>query len=198
MINVFGIAGSQTSGSFRYIVAGAWTKAFHSGWGAHNGILAALLAKRGFNGPTDMFEGQYGFLESYSHNTHPEFILKDLGKGFLISRAGIKIHGACRQEHPVLNAVLAIVRRHDLKPEDVQRVDLHMMENAFIVVVEPEDSKRAPKNVGEAMHSVYFGVAMAILRRKAFIEEHTDRAWQIFNDEIEHDRKVVGAFHLTC
>lgn len=38
------------------------------------------------------------------------------------------------------------------------------------------------------------------LRQKgiACIEEHTDRAWQIFNDEIEHDRKVVGAFHLTC
>jgi putative phosphoribosyl transferase len=38
------------------------------------------------------------------------------------------------------------------------------------------------------------------LRQKGIdcIEEHTDRAWQIFNDEIEHDRKVVGAFHLTC
>jgi len=38
------------------------------------------------------------------------------------------------------------------------------------------------------------------LRQKGIdcIEEHTDRAWQIFNDEIEHDRKVVGVFHLTC
>ena len=38
------------------------------------------------------------------------------------------------------------------------------------------------------------------LRQKGIdcIEEHTDRAWQIFNDEIEHDRRVVGAFHLTC
>jgi hypothetical protein len=38
------------------------------------------------------------------------------------------------------------------------------------------------------------------LRQKGIecIEEHTDRAWQIFNEEIEHDRKVVGAFHLTC
>ncbi len=38
------------------------------------------------------------------------------------------------------------------------------------------------------------------LRQKGIdcVEEHTDRAWQIFNDEIEHDRKVVGVFHLTC
>jgi pimeloyl-ACP methyl ester carboxylesterase len=38
------------------------------------------------------------------------------------------------------------------------------------------------------------------LRQKGIdcIDEHTDRAWQIFNDEIGHDKKVVGAFHLTC
>ncbi|MCK5552660.1 MAG: MmgE/PrpD family protein, partial [Deltaproteobacteria bacterium] len=80
MIDALGITGSQTSGSFRYIVAGSWTKAFHSGWAAHSGILATQLAQKGFDAPTDIFEGQYGFLESYSENTHPELILKDLGK----------------------------------------------------------------------------------------------------------------------
>lgn len=30
------------------------------------------------------------------------------------------------------------------------------------------------------------------------VDERTDRAWQIFNEEIEQDRRVVGAFHLTC
>jgi dienelactone hydrolase len=38
------------------------------------------------------------------------------------------------------------------------------------------------------------------LRQKGIdcIDERTDRAWQIFNDEIQQDRRVVGAFHLTC
>jgi len=174
MMDALGIAGSQTSGSFRYIVAGSWTKAFHSGWAAHNGILAAHLAQIGFDAPTDIFEGQYGFLESYSQNTHPEFILKDLGKVYQTIRTGIKIHTACRAEHPALDAVLAIVRENDLKPQDIQRVDIYMIEHAFKLVVEPEDAKRAPKNVVEAMHSVYFGAAMAILKRRAFIEEHTE------------------------
>jgi 2-methylcitrate dehydratase PrpD len=175
MINALGIAGSQTSGSFRYIVTGAWTKAFHSGWAAHNGILAAHLAQKGFNGPADIFEGQFGFLQSYSHGTHPEILVEDLGREYLLSRSSIKIHGACRHEHPQLDAVLSIVRKNDLKPDDIQRVDLYLMKNAYIVVVEPEELKRAPKNVGDAMHSMYFGVAIAILRRKAFIEEHTER-----------------------
>lgn len=174
MVNALGILGSQTSGSFRYIVTGSWTKAFHSGWAAHNGILAAYLAQKGFDAPTDIFEGQYGFLESYSQNTHPELILKDLGKVYQTIRTGIKIHTACRHEHPALDTVLAIVRENDLKPEEIQRVDIYMIGNAFRLVVEPESEKRTPRNVVEAMHSMYFGAAMAIINRRAFIEEHTE------------------------
>jgi len=39
-----------------------------------------------------------------------------------------------------------------------------------------------------------------VLRQKGIdcIDAHTDRAWQIFNEEIERDTRVVGAFHLTC
>ena len=174
MIDALGITGSQTSGSFRYIVAGSWTKAFHSGWASHNGILAAQLAQKGFNGPSDILEGQYGFLESYSENTHPELIPKDLGKVYETLRTGIKTHTACRHEHPALDAVLGIVRGNGLKPEDIERVDIHMIGNAFRLVVEPEDEKRAPRNVVESMHSMYFGAAMAIIKRRAFIEEHTE------------------------
>ncbi len=174
MIDALGISGSQVSGSFRYIVAGSWTKAFHSGWAAHNGILAAQLGQLGFNAPTDIFEGQYGFLESYSHNTHPELVLKDLGKVYHTLRTAIKIHTSCRAEHPPLDVVLGIVRENDLKPEDIQRVDIYMIDHAFKLVVEPEAAKRAPQNIVEAMHSIYFGAAMAILKRRAFIEEHTE------------------------
>jgi 2-methylcitrate dehydratase PrpD len=184
MIDALGISGSQTSGSFRYIVAGSWTKAFHSGWASHNGILAAHLAQLGFNAPTDIFEGQYGFLESYSQDTHSELILKDLGRAYQTLRTGIKIHTACRHEHPALDTVLAIVRENDLKPEDIQRVDVYMIGNAFRLVVEPEERKRAPENIVEAMHSMYFGGAMAMIRRRAFIEEHTEnwiRSLQVSN-----------------
>ncbi len=173
--DALGIAGSQAAGSFRYIVDGAWTKALHSGWASHNGILAAHLAQKGFNGPNDIFEGKYGFFEAYSQNTDPELVMKDLGKFYWTLRTGIKIHAACRQEHPVLDVVLAIVNENDLKPEEIERVDLYMVIDAFKLVVEPEEKKRSPQNVPEAMHSIYFGVAMSVLRRSAFIEEHQEK-----------------------
>ncbi len=30
------------------------------------------------------------------------------------------------------------------------------------------------------------------------IAENTGRAWQLFNEQIQKGKKVVGAFHLTC
>ena len=174
MNDALGIAGSQTSGSFRYILAGSWTKAFHSGWACHSGILAAHLARQGFNAPSDILEGQYGFLQAYSENAQPELIVKDLGKVYWTLGTGIKLHSACRQEHSQLDAILHIVKANDLKPDDIERVDIYMIKLAYLFVVEPEDVKRDPKNVVDQMHSMFFGAAMAIIRRKAFVEEHAE------------------------
>jgi len=30
------------------------------------------------------------------------------------------------------------------------------------------------------------------------IAENTDKAWQLFNEQVQKGKKAVGAFHLTC
>jgi putative phosphoribosyl transferase len=42
--------------------------------------------------------------------------------------------------------------------------------------------------------------AKEFLRQKGIdcVDARTDRAWQLFNEEMERDTRVVGAFHLTC
>jgi 2-methylcitrate dehydratase PrpD len=104
-----------------------------------------------------------------------DLILKDLGVVYQTLRTGIKIHTACRHEHPALDAILAIVKEKNIDPQDIKKVDLYMIGNAFRLVVEPEEEKRAPTNVVEAMHSMYFGSAMALIKRRAFIEEHNEK-----------------------
>ena len=93
-------------------------------------------------------------------------------------------------EDSKLILILRHSHRNDLKPEDIQRVDLYLNKNSFIVVVEPEDRKRAPQNVPEAMHSIYFGVAVAIIRRKAFIDEHTE-SW-LQSPQVHYDTVLLG------
>ncbi len=47
-INAFGICGSQSSGIIEYLADGTWTKRLHPGWSAHGGVIAVLLAGKGF------------------------------------------------------------------------------------------------------------------------------------------------------
>jgi 2-methylcitrate dehydratase PrpD len=63
--HAFGIMGSQSSGSLQGTDEGVWTKRFNPGWAAHNGVTAATLAKMGFTGPAEIFEGKRGWYNAY-------------------------------------------------------------------------------------------------------------------------------------
>jgi len=61
LVNAMGICGSQARGIQQFLFDGTWTKRLHPGWAVHSGIIASLLASRGFTGPSEVFEGKFGF-----------------------------------------------------------------------------------------------------------------------------------------
>jgi len=172
MTNALGIAGSLTSGSMAFLQNGAWTKRLHPGWAAHNGIIASKLAKRRFTGSSDILEGRYGFLNSFSSNPNFELITNDLGKSFEIVKVSIKNHACCRYKQSAIDAIINIVSRNDLQPRDIEKVNIQLVGTAIPIVVEPVSTKYNPRNVVDAQFSMPFGAAVAILRRRAFIDEY--------------------------
>jgi len=172
MTNALGIAGSLTSGSMAFLQNGAWTKRLHPGWAAHNGIIASKLAKRRFTGPSEILEGRYGFLSSFSSNPNFELITNDIGKSFEIVKVSIKNHACCRYKQSAIDAIINIVSRNDLQPRDIEKVNIQLVGTAIPIVVEPESTKYNPKNVVDAQFSMPFGAAVAILKRRAFIDEY--------------------------
>ena len=62
--HAWGIAASQAAGLTRNF--GTMTKALHIGNAARNGIVAAQLAKGGFTGDVDIFDGKGGFVDVYT------------------------------------------------------------------------------------------------------------------------------------
>ena len=44
---------------------GSWTKRMHPGWASHSGIIAGLLAQKGYDGPHRIFEGGKGVYVGY-------------------------------------------------------------------------------------------------------------------------------------
>ena len=171
LLSALGIAGSQAAGSMEFLTEGAWTKRLHPGWAAFSGLHAALLAREGFVGPTTIVEGRDGFLKAYSNDPDPSKISAGLGTDFQILHTAVKPHACCRYTQAPIDAVLAIVRAHDIRPADVKTITIGMLETGIPVICEPSERTYHPANVVEAQFSLPFGVAVAVSRRRAGLEE---------------------------
>ena len=174
LLSALGIAGSQSAGSMEFLAEGAWTKRLHPGWAAFSGVHAALLAKEGFIGPRTILEGRDGFLKAYGLRPDPRKISAGLGEDFQILRTAVKPHACCRYTQAPIDAVLSIVQEHDVQPEQVERVTIGMLETGIPVICEPAARKSRPTNVVEAQFSLPFGVAVALLKRRAGLDEFSE------------------------
>ena len=172
MVNAFGIAGSQAAGSMEFLAQGAWTKRMHPGWAAHNGIIASLLAKKGFKGPSTIVEGRDGFLHAYSLNADANKVLEEIGSSFEIMRTSIKPHACCRYMQPPIDGILKIIKENQIKAEEVEKVTLGILKAGFPIIVTPEEIKYNPKSVVDAQFSMPFGAAAAILYGQTSLSQY--------------------------
>ncbi|MBI3302513.1 MAG: MmgE/PrpD family protein [Deltaproteobacteria bacterium] len=171
LLSALGIAGSQAAGSMEFLTDGAWTKRLHPGWAAFSGIHAALLAREGFIGPATILEGRDGFLKAYSLHPDPGRITDGLGMDFQILQTAVKPHACCRYTQAPIDAVLMLAKDYDLQPRDVERVTIGMLETGIPVICEPAERKYEPLSVVDAQFSLPFGVAVALAKRRAGLEE---------------------------
>ncbi len=178
MVNAFGIAGSQAAGSMEFLAQGAWTKRMHPGWAAHNGIIASLLAKKGFKGPSTIIEGRDGFLHAYSLNADANKVLEGIGSSFEIMRTSIKPHACCRYMQPPIDAILKIIKENQIKAEEVEKVTLGILKAGFPIIVTPEEIKYNPKSVVDAQFSMPFGAAAAILYGETSLKQFREKIIQ--------------------
>ncbi|MGA2880103.1 MAG: MmgE/PrpD family protein [Bryobacteraceae bacterium] len=168
-----GIAGSMAAGSMEFLADGAWTKRIHPGLAAQNGILAALLAAEGFTGPLRILEGRDGFLHGYSRSPIPERLTANLGESFEILHTAVKPHACCRYMQGPIDAVLAIMREHNLAARQIQRIEIAVLEAGWGIVAEPQAKKYNPESVVDAQFSMPFGAAIAVIDGVAGVDQFT-------------------------
>ena len=168
-----GIAGSMAAGSMEFLADGAWTKRIHPGLAAQNGIHAALLAAERFTGPLRILEGRDGFLHAYSRNPVVERLTENLGRSFEILRTAVKPHACCRYMQGPIDAVLDLMRTHNIQPGQIRRIEIAMLEAGWGIVAEPRDKKYNPESVVDAQFSMPFGAAVAVVDGAAGLDQFT-------------------------
>jgi 2-methylcitrate dehydratase PrpD len=165
MARAFGIAGTQAAGLIE--VFGTMSKPLNPGKAAMNGVLAALLAQRGFTSPDSILEAERGYFKAASSEPDPNRIVEGLGEGYQIMETIFKRHASCGHTHAPLDAVLEIVERYGVRAEDVEEVRV----GTYPIAVELVGGNYGPKTPSEAKFSLPYCVAVALLYGKAGLEE---------------------------
>lgn len=159
-----GIASSEAGGVRQNF--GTMTKPFHAGLASRNGLVAALLAGKGFTADPGVIEGPFGFGRVFTGGGNPDWVRmgKDLGKSFLIVENGVSIkpYPCCAEGHRCLDAILFLIRKHDIKADQVESVECRTSDMVPQVMI-----RHRPKTAAEAKFSMEYCMAVALLDRSA-------------------------------
>ena len=172
LANAFGVAGTQGSGLMAFQNHPSMIKQLNVGKAVYNGILSAQLVRDGFTGPINIIESPEGFGRAFTDELRLDELTRGLGHDYRILETGYKPHAACRWGHSSIDAIAEIVRRTNLGPDDVERIDIYAAKLAV-----RQTSERQPKSLMDARaFSTPFGVAAALVLQRQRVSVHDLKA----------------------
>ncbi len=162
MIAAVGISGSShfTLGG---VVAGHLTNMKNTAapLASQAGVIAAMMAKEGYEGPVQLFEGKEGVFEVIdSVQWRPEWLLKDLGKDFMITQCSYKAFPTEALTHQPISAAMQVCREADLTAEDITEILVETTVRGADILSDP--SKYKPTTKETADHSLPYVIAAAV------------------------------------
>jgi len=117
-----GVASSQAGGLVETL--GFMAKSFGVGSAARNGLLAALLAEQGFDGPARPLEGPCGFFAVAGQPPRLEEVSEGLGRRWEVLKNIHKPYPCGIVLNPVIDACLTL-RAGGTTPEAIRTLTLH-------------------------------------------------------------------------
>jgi 2-methylcitrate dehydratase PrpD len=163
MLHAFGSAGTQSAGLWEFLRDAADSKQLHCAHAASSGLASAYLAREGFTGARQILEGAQGMAAGMSSDADPARLTDRLGSRWATAETSFKYHASCRHTHPSADALLQLMRTHELKADDLTSVTAHVHQGAIDVlgrVVVPGTVHQAKFSMGTVLALVAeFGFA---------------------------------------
>lgn len=142
MRRAIGIAVSEAGGVRRNF--GTMTKPLHAGLAARNGVVAALLAARGYEAAPDALEAPAGFFAAFAGDMPPaeaeaaaKRALEDLGQSWALTDPGldVKRYPCCYATHRALDAMLDLVAEAHPDPDAVEAVRVRVPPGGLVPLI---------------------------------------------------------------
>jgi 2-methylcitrate dehydratase PrpD len=178
-----GIAASQPVGLREQF--GTMTKPLHPGAAARAGLMAALMARHGYNASARALEAPRGLMQVVSTKCDWNEATDELGERFEISFNTYKPFACGIVIHPSIDACVQL-REQGVRAEQVERIELKV--HSLVLEL---TGKKEPADGLAAKFSVYHGCAAGLLFGRAGEAEFAD-ANVTRDDVVALRRKVVA------
>ena len=166
-----GIAASEAGGLRQNF--GTMTKPFHAGNAARNGIVAAMLAQKGFTADDSIIESSLGFCSILGGEGQYNLALmtKNLGNPFAIVKPGLELkpYPCCRFTHRCIDAILQIIAEHHPAAEEVTEVECQTSPSLPQILIH-----HRPRTSLEGKFSMEYCLARALLDGKIGIGQFAE------------------------
>ncbi len=129
-----------------------------------SGVLAALLAEKGYSGPEHVIDGKEGLTHVFGPDWKLELLTEGLGESWRITQCGMKAFPTEALTHTPISAVLDIVKQNDLHPDQVEQIQIRSLARAADILSDP--SKYDPHTKETADHSLPYVIAAALVDRQ--------------------------------
>jgi 2-methylcitrate dehydratase PrpD len=183
--DVIGISASL-AGSFSSNF-GTMTKPLHAGQAARNGLMAALLGRRGFTASPAALEGTNGYFQAFSKGLEVSFApFHDLGQTFDIVERGFKpkLYPCGGLGHTAIDATL------ELRPQLLPRLgEIAGVTASITRYAAQRIGSKYPASVENAKFSMPYVAAYTLVHGAPFLAA--------FTEEAIHDEKVRAAARLV-
>lgn len=167
LVNALGICGSQSAAIQEFLHDGTWVKKIHPGWGCHSAIYALAMAKHGFTGPLQVFEGDFGLWKTHLGTTDGlEEAFSDFGKVWHTKEISFKLYPVCHMTHSFIDCMISLENEFHFTADDIESVECRIEPRSYHIVCEPRDTKIRPNTDYMMRFSLPYVVAVAAFYQK--------------------------------
>ncbi|KAB2907921.1 MAG: MmgE/PrpD family protein [Ignavibacteriaceae bacterium] len=158
-----------------------------------SGVVAALMAQKGYSGTEAVFEGKEGFMQCFGEGWAMEKLIGDLGKKYKILECSMKAFPTEALTHTHITAVLNVMTKNNLDYSDINEVVITTIARACDILFDPH--KYRPESRETADHSLPYCIAAAIVDKKITTNSFSDekmkdpRIWEVI-DKIKGEASV--------
>lgn len=163
--NAISLSATQASG---LLLAGETRqdmKALNPANAARVGVLSALLAEKGVEGPLRPLESSKGWLHAMSSSVDMDALLGDLGKRSCIDESYLKPYPSCRHTHSAIEAAISL--SSEVSCVDISGIDVITYGHAIDLAGRID----IPSTVGEAKFSIKYAVATALAKGRFALDD---------------------------